>query len=249
MKSPYEIKKEICEVGHKLYNLGFVAANDGNISVKINDNEWYCTPTGVSKGDLTPDMIIKVDKNGNKLEGKLNPSSEIKMHMRVYQERPDVTAVVHAHPPVATAFTVAGVDLDQYILPEAVLTIDSVPTCEYGTPSTMEIPDSLEPYIQNHDAFLLKNHGALTVGCNLTKAQFVMEEVEFNAKICKYAMELGAVHEIPNDQLKKLMELRKKMNLPGRHPGLDLEEEKPSCQNNEALVSEITKRVLEALGK
>ena len=100
----------------------------------------------------------------------MNPSSEIKMHMRVYQERPDVNAVVHAHPPIATAFTVAGVDLDQYILPEAVLTLGEVPTCAYGTPSTMEIPDSLEPYIQNHDAFLLKNHGALTVGCNLTTA-------------------------------------------------------------------------------
>ena len=248
MKSPFEIKKEICEVGHKHNNLGFVAANDGNISVKISDREYYCTPTGVSKGDLTPDMIIKVDENGNKLEGKLNPSSEIKMHMRVYRERPDVTAVVHAHPPVATAFTVAGVNLDQYILPEAVLTIGEVPTCEYGTPSTMEIPDSLQPYIQNHDAFLLKNHGALTVGCTLTKAQFVMEEVEFNAKICKYAMELGAVHEIPNEQLKKLMELRKKMNLPGRHPGLDLEEEPKTCEN-EALVAEITKRVLAALGK
>ena len=186
MKSPYEIKKEICEVGHKLYNHGFVAANDGNISVKVSENEYYCTPTGVSKGDLTPDMIIKVDKNGNKLEGKLNPSSEIKMHMRVYQERPDVNAVVHAHPPIATAFTVAGIDLDQYILPEAILTIGEVPTCAYGTPSTMEIPDSLEPYIQNHDAFLLQNHGALTVGCNLMKALFVMEEVEFNAQICKH---------------------------------------------------------------
>ena len=248
MKSPYEIKKEICEVGHALYNLGFVAANDGNISVKISDNEYYCTPTGVSKGALTPDMIIKVDKNGKKLEGKLNPSSEIKMHMRVYQERSDVTAVVHAHPPVATAFTVAGVDLDQYILPEAVLTIGSVPTCEYGTPSTMEIPDSLLPYIQNHDAFLLQNHGALTVGCNLTKAFFVMEEVEFNAKICKHAMELGAVHEIPNDQLQKLMDLRKKMNLPGRHPGIEIEEEKPAC-DTEALVEKITRKVLEALGK
>ena len=249
MKSPYEIKKEICEVGHIIYNLGFVAANDGNISVKVSENEYYCTPTGVSKGALTPDMIIKVDKNGNKIEGKLNPSSEIKMHMRVYQERPDVNAVVHAHPPVATAFTVAGVDLDQYILPEAVLTIGEVPTCEYGTPSTMEIPDSLEPYIQNHDAFLLQNHGALTVGFNLTKALFVMEEVEFNAKICKYAMELGAVHEIPNNQLQKLMDLRKKMNIPGRHPGIEIEEEKPACQNSEALVEEITRRVLAALGK
>ena len=249
MKSPFEIKKEICEVGLKLWQKGFVAANDGNISVKISENEYYCTPTGVSKGDLTPDMIIKVDKDGKKLEGKLNPSSEIKMHMRVYRERPDVTAVVHAHPPVATAFTVADIDLDQYILPEAVLTIGDVPTCDYGTPSTMEIPDSLDPYIQNHDAFLLRNHGALTVGCNLQKAFFVMEEVEFNAVICKHAMDLGAVHEISSDQLKKLMDLRKKMNLPGRHPGIDYGDE-PACNcANADLVEAITKKVLAALGK
>ncbi len=249
MKSPFEIKKEICEVGHKLWLKGFVAANDGNISVKINDHEYYCTPTGVSKGSLTPDMIIKVDENGKKLEGKLNPSSEIKMHMRVYQKRPDVTAVVHAHPPVATAFTVADIDLDQYILPEAVLTIGNVPTCDYGTPSTMEIPDSLDPYLQNHDAFLLRNHGALTVGCNLNKAFFVMEEVEFNAVICKHAMDLGAVHEISNEQLKKLMDLRKAMNLPGRHPGIDYGEEEAACANKDAMVAEITRKVLAALGK
>ena len=249
MKSPFEIKKEICEVGLKLWQKGFVAANDGNISVKISDNEFYCTPTGVSKASLTPDMIIKVDKDGKKLEGKLNPSSEIKMHMRVYRERPDVTAVVHAHPPVATAFTVADIDLDQYVLPEAVLTIGAVPTCDYGTPSTMEIPDSLDPYIQNHDAFLLRNHGALTVGCNLTKAFFVMEEVEFNAVICKHAMDLGAVHEISSEQLKKLMDLRKKMNLPGRHPGIEYDDE-PACNcGKEELVEAITKKVLAALGK
>ncbi|MBE5739503.1 MAG: class II aldolase/adducin family protein [Clostridiales bacterium] len=249
MKSPFEIKKEICEVGLKLWQKGFVAANDGNISVKINDNEFYCTPTGVSKASLTPDMIIKVDRDGKKLEGKLNPSSEIKMHMRVYRERPDVMAVVHAHPPVATAFTVADIDLDQYVLPEAVLTIGAVPTCDYGTPSTMEIPDSLDPYLQDHDAFLLRNHGALTVGCNLTKAFFVMEEVEFNAVICKHAMDLGAVHEISRDQLAKLMDLRKKMNLPGRHPGIEYDEE-PSCNcSKEELVEAITKKVLAALGK
>ncbi|MBQ8428970.1 MAG: class II aldolase/adducin family protein [Clostridia bacterium] len=248
MKSPFEIKKEICEVGLKLWQKGFVAANDGNISVKISDNEYYCTPTGVSKASLTPDMIIKVDKDGKKLEGKLNPSSEIKMHMRVYRERPDVNAVVHAHPPVATAFTVADIDLDQYVLPEAVLTIGAVPTCDYGTPSTMEIPDSLDPYLQDHDAFLLRNHGALTVGCNLTKAFFVMEEVEFNAVICKHAMDLGAVHEISRDQLAKLMDLRKKMNLPGRHPGIEYDEEPCAC-NNAELVEAITKKVLAALGK
>ena len=268
MKSAFEIKKEICEVGHKLYAKGFVAANDGNISVKVSDNEFYCTPTGVSKGDLTPDMIIRIDGNGNKLEGKLNPSSEIKMHLRVYKERPDVFAVVHAHPPVATAFTVAGVELDQYILPEAVLTIGNVPTCEYGTPSTMEIPDSLMPYIQNHDAFMLKNHGALTVGFSLQKALFVMEEVEFNAIICKNARELGNVEEIPCEQLEKLMELRKKMQIPGKHPGCktckNLGTEQCRCKHNAGgctckteapasanadLVAEITKKVLAALGK
>ena len=214
-----QIKQEICEVGHRLYDHGFVAANDGNISVKLNNNEFYCTPTGVSKGSLTPDMIIKIDAEGNKIEGALNPSSEIKMHLRVFRERPDVNAVVHAHPPVATAFTVAGIPLDRYILPEAVLTIGDVPTCAYGTPSTMEIPDSLMPYIQEHDAFMLKNHGALTVGNTLTRAFFTMEEVEFNAKIMKYAMELGRIEEISEEKMYALMDLRIKMGLPGKHPG------------------------------
>ena len=204
MMSPYEIKKEICEIGRRIYNDGFVAANDGNISVKVSDNEYYCTPTGVSKGFMTPDMIIRIDGNGNKIEGKLNPSSEIKMHLRVYRERPDVGAVVHAHPPIATSFTVAGVPMDKYVLPEAVLTLGAVPTCVYGTPSTEEIPDSLQPYLQTNDAFLLKNHGALTVGNTLTKAFFLMEEVEFSAKITFYASQLGGVEEIPCDELMKL---------------------------------------------
>lgn len=234
-----QIKQEICEVGHRLYHHGFVAANDGNISVKLSDNEFYCTPTGVSKGSLTPDMIIKIDAEGNKLEGTLNPSSEIKMHLRVFRERPDVNAVVHAHPPVATAFTVAGIPLDRYILPEAVLTIGDVPTCAYATPSTMEIPDSLMPYIQEHDAFMLKNHGALTVGNTLTRAFFTMEEVEFNAKIMKYAMELGRIQEIPEDKMYELMDLRVKMGLPGKHPGYKTEAERAkdpaSTLNNLAL--------------
>lgn len=234
-----QIKQEICEVGHRLYDHGFVAANDGNISVKLNDNEFYCTPTGVSKGSLTPDMIIKIDAQGNKIEGTLNPSSEIKMHLRVFRERPDVNAVVHAHPPVATAFTVAGIPLDRYILPEAVLTIGDVPTCEYGTPSTMEIPDSLMPYIQEHDAFMLKNHGALTVGNTLTRAFFTMEEVEFNARIMKYAMELGRIQEISEEKMYELMDLRARFGLPGKHPGYKTAEERAknptSTLNNPAL--------------
>ena len=277
-QSPFEIKKEICDVGKRIYDHGFVAANDGNISVKVGPNEFYCTPTGVSKGYMTPDMIIRIDGQGNKIDGKLNPSSEIKMHMRVYQERPDAGAVVHAHPPVATAFTVAGIAMDQFILPEAILTIGSVPTCDYGTPSTMEIPDSLMPYIQKHDAFLLKNHGALTVGNTLMRACFTMEEVEFNAKINLYARQLGVgaeahIEEIPCEQLEKLMELRKKMGLPGKHPGCAKCPNRgtPNCRclpkNNEAahsacscgkeapvsgdndMIAEITRKVLAALGK
>jgi L-fuculose-phosphate aldolase len=248
MQNAREIKEQICDVGRRIYEKGFVAANDGNISVKVSDNEFYCTPTGVSKGFMTPDMIIKIDGEGNKLEGDLNPSSEIKMHLRVFRERPDVMAVVHAHPPVATAFTVAGVPMDQYILPEAVLTIGAVPTCEYGTPSTMEIPDSLAPYIEEHDAFLLKNHGALTVGNTLIRACFTMEEVEVNAKIELYARLLGGVEEIPDAKMLELMDLRRRFGLPGRHPGFEPHDERAARPAvDERLVAEITRRVLEGL--
>lgn len=224
MTSAYEIKKEICEIGRRIYMNGFVAANDGNISVKISDNEYYCTPTGVSKGFMTPDMIIKVDGQGNKLEGTLNPSSEFKMHLKVYQERPDVTAVVHAHPPIATAHAVCNIPLDTYIMPEAVIFLGTVPVCEYGTPSTMEIPDSLMPYIQSHDAFLLKNHGALTVGNTLLKAYFNMESTEYFAKVSLYARQLGGAQQLDCEQINTLLDLRKKFGAPGKHPGC------PQCE-------------------
>lgn len=214
------IKEEICEIGRRIYKDGYVAANDGNISVKVSDDEYYCTPTGVSKGFMTPDMIIRIDGSGRKLEGELNPSSEIRMHLRVYRERPDVGAVVHAHPPTATGFAVANIPLDQYIMPEAVIFLGSVPICRYGTPSTDEVPDSLMPYIQDHDAFLLQNHGALTVGNTLTKAFFNMETMEFYAKISLIAKLLGGAQEISDPELVKLMEVRERFQAPGRHPGI-----------------------------
>ena len=169
-------------------------------------------------------MIIKVDGQGNKLEGTLNPSSEFKMHLKVYQERPDVNAVVHAHPPVATAHAVCNIPLDTYIMPEAVIFLGTVPICEYGTPSTMEIPDSLMPYIQKHDAFLLKNHGALTVGNTLLKAYFNMESTEYFAKVSMYARQLGGAQQLDCDQINTLLDLRKKFGAPGKHPGC------PQCE-------------------
>ena len=151
MMNELEIKKQICDIGKRIYNRNMVAANDGNISVKLNDHEFLCTPTGVSKGFMTPEFICKVDENGNVIQANkgFKPSSEIKMHMRVYQKRPDVGAVVHAHPTFATSFAIAGIPLTQPIMPEAVIALGCVPIAEYGTPSTMEIPDNLEKYLPN----------------------------------------------------------------------------------------------------
>ena len=145
MVNEYEIKKQICDIGRRIYSRNMVAANDGNISVKLNDNEFLCTPTGVSKGFMTPEYICKVDREGNVIQANpgFKPSSEIKMHMRVYEKRPDVGSVVHAHPIYATSFAIAGIALTQPIMPEAVISLGCVPIAEYGTPSTMEIPEAM----------------------------------------------------------------------------------------------------------
>ena len=226
-KSDFEIRKEICEIGRRIYMDGFVAANDGNISVKIDENTFFTTPTGVSKGYMTPDMICKVDGQGNLKEAnKWKPSSEFKMHLKVYQERPDVNAVVHAHPPIATSFAIAGIALDKLIMPEAIIFLGAVPIAQYGTPSTMEIPESLQPYIQDYDAILLANHGALSFGCDLNTAFFRMESTEFYAKLLYYSTMLGGAKEIPCGEVKKLIDLRKAFNVPGRHP---MEKLCPGC--------------------
>ncbi|MDD6763466.1 MAG: class II aldolase/adducin family protein [Clostridiales bacterium] len=227
-KSDYEIKKEMCEIGRRIYNDGFVAANDGNFSVKIDENTFYVTPTGVSKGFMTPEMICKVDGKGNLKEanGQWRPSSEFKMHLKVYQERPDVNAVVHAHPPIATSFAIAGVSLDKLIMPEAIIFLGAVPIAQYGTPSTMEIPESLTPYLQDYDAILLANHGALTFGCDLNTAFFRMESTEFYAKLLMYSRLIGGEKEIPCGEVKKLIDLRKQFGVPGKHP---LEKLCPGC--------------------
>lgn len=179
-----EIKDQICDVCHKMWQLGWVAANDGNVSVKLGDGTYFATPTGISKSFITPEKIVRIDDKGEVLEGKegYRPSSEIKMHLRCYQERADVGAVVHAHPPTATGFAVAHLDMDRYNMIETVLTLGSVPVTPYGTPSTYEVPEAIAPYLQEHDALLLMNHGALTVGCDLITAYYRMETLELNAK-------------------------------------------------------------------
>ena len=185
MVSEYEIKKQICDIGKRIYDRNMVAANDGNISVKINDNEILCTPTGVSKGFMTPDYICKVDTKGNIIQANpgFKPSSEIKMHLRVYEERPDVKSVVHAHPVYATSFAIAGIPLTQPIMPEAVIALGCVPIAKYGRPSTMEIPDAVSEYVQYFDAVQIENQGAMTYSDSLLNAYMKMETVEYYAKI------------------------------------------------------------------
>lgn len=213
-----DLKKQIIEIGRRLWQRGYVASNDGNISVRLEDETILVTPTGVSKGFMTEDMILHLDMDGNLLDDsrKYLPSSEVKMHIIVYKERDDVCAVVHAHPPYATAFAVAGIPLDKLILPEAVLTLGVVSIAPYGTPSTHEIPDSIRPYIRDSDVILLANHGALTLGVDLKTAYFRMETLEHTASILHKAMALGQVREISGSDIKKLIEIRKRLHIPGR---------------------------------
>ena len=268
MVSEFEIKKQICDIGKRIYNRNMVAANDGNISVKLNDNEFLCTPTGVSKGFMTPEYICKVDAEGNVIQanGNFKPSSEIKMHMRVYKHRPDVNAVVHAHPIYATSFAIAGIPLTQPIMPEAVIALGCVPIAEYGTPSTDEIPDAVEKYLQYYDAVLLESHGALTYSDSLLAAYHKMESVEFYAELLFKARQLGGPKEFSEERVQQLYEIRRKFGMSGKHPA-DLcpnaKNGKSSCHNcggncgghgkakggNDALVEAITKKVMEQLSK
>lgn len=205
-----------------MWQLGWVAANDGNVSVKNEDGTFWITPSGMSKSFITPGTLLRVDKDMNVIEGDpaSRPSSELKMHMRCYQEREDVGAVVHAHPPTATAYALANKPLDEYSMIETVIAIGSIPVTPYGTPSTYEVPEAIAPYLPNHDVLLLQNHGALTVGCDLITAYYRMETLELFAKISLNAYLLGGAREIPRHKIDQLLELRENYyHVTGRHPG------------------------------
>src|SRR5688572_3496759 len=162
-----ELRRQIVEIGKLLYQKGWVAANDGNISARLSPERMLATPTGVSKGLMREDDLIVCDMQGRKLEGRRERTSEILMHLTIYEARPDVQAVVHAHPPVATGFAVAGRALDQALLPEVIVNLGCVPLASYGLPGTGELSDTLRPYIGDYDALLMANHGAVAYGCDL----------------------------------------------------------------------------------
>ena len=214
-----ELKELICDIGKRMYTNGFVAANDGNITVRLSEKEYLTTPSGISKGYLRPEMIVKVDGKGETLEGEYEPSSEVKVHLKIYERRGDVGAVVHAHPPYATTFAVAHIPLDSYLLPEAVYALGAVPVIPYAQPSTQELADGLVPYLQDYDAFILENHGTVTVGTDVIKAYYKTETLEYNAKITYMARLLGRQNELPRDEIDKLLAAFQKNNPGATHPG------------------------------
>jgi L-fuculose-phosphate aldolase len=203
-----QLRADIVEVGRRMYARGYTASNDGNISVRLGSDRLLMTPKSVCKGFMTPDMMCITDLDGRKLQGDRDPSSEMLMHLEVYRQRPDVAAVVHAHPPTATGFAVAGIPLDRAVLAEVLCTLGSIPIAEYATPSTQELPDAVRKYIKAHDGMLLANHGALTVGADLFGAYYKMETIEHFAKISLVARLLGRENLIARDEVQRLQELR-----------------------------------------
>lgn len=213
MLNEQKAKEDIVEIGKRLYARGLIVAGEGNLSIRLNEREILATARGLCKGYLSSEHIIKTDLKGKKLSGdsRYEPSTELKMHLAVYEERPDVVAVVHAHPPTATGFAVAGVPLDKCVLPEIIVTIGAIPIADYATPSTEEIPDKIRNIIRGRDALLLANHGALAVGKDIYSAYYYMESIEQFAKILLTARILGGERVLDTQQIQRLI---------AAHPGM-----------------------------
>lgn len=203
------LRREICRIGVLLHQRGYVAACDGNISVRLASDLILCTPTSMSKGMMEPEDLVLVDMRGRQKEGKRRPSSELKMHLLFYDLRPDIMAVVHAHPPTATGFAASGLSLDEPIVAEVVLACGKIPLAPYATPGSPELAAMMMPLMPIYDAILMANHGVVTGGYDLLSSYMKMETVEHCARINLVARQLGAVHPLASEEVVKLMRMRK----------------------------------------
>jgi len=199
VKTEREHREDIVQIGKLVFQKGWVAANDGNISLRLDAERILATPTGVCKGMLSVDDLIIVDNQGNKISGRLERTSEIAMHLQIYQLRPDIKAVVHAHPPVATGFATAGKPLNLGLLPEVVISLGCVPIADYGLPGTPALTEPMLPLIPKYDAILMANHGAVCYGEDVFKAYFRMETMEHFTRIQLVAELLGGPKVLPRD--------------------------------------------------
>lgn len=209
-----EAREQIIEIGRRMFERRYVAANDGNISIRVGDNRVWVTPAGVSKGYMTEDMLICVDMNGRVLEGSMKPSSESGMHLRVYKENPEVGAVVHAHPVTATSFAIARVPLDLALMTESVIGLGVVPVADYATTGTPGVAESVAPYCRDYNALLLANHGALTWGRTGMEAYYRMETLECCAQVMQ---NLGYLNVKPRllsrAQVQELLDIRERLGV------------------------------------
>jgi L-fuculose-phosphate aldolase len=211
----YEAKDLILDIGRRMYEKNFVAANDGNITCKVSPDAIWATPTGVSKGFMKTGELVKMDLSGRIIQqGPLKPSSEIKMHLRIYNENPETMGVCHAHPPVATSFAIAGISLDKAIYPEALVNLGTVPVVHYEAPGSQGIPDSVAPYCRDYNALLLANHGALAWGGSLMEAWYRLEALEHYAMILMYTGNIiGKANVLSCEQIRELVKIREKLGI------------------------------------
>ena len=219
MRGTFALRREIVTVCRRLYERGLIAGPDGNVSVRIAPDRILVTPSGMSKVDVQVDDLIELALDGKQVRGATRASSEVLMHLRIYQRRPDVHAVVHAHPPTATGFSVAGESFDTCVLPEMIFQVGWVPLVPYATPGTPALADAFEPFLAHHDAFLMANHGATTVGATLLLAHQRMESLEHSARILLTARMLGRVNPLTPLQVEALVEARQRAMPGSTYPG------------------------------
>lgn len=214
MVNEWQIKQQICDIGKRMYDRGFVAANDGNISFRLGDGRFLCTPTGVSKGFMTPADIAVVDDKGKQLSGPKPRTSEILLHLEIYHEMPEINAVCHAHPPNATAFAVAGVDLPSGILPEVEIFIGQVPIAAYDTPGSKSLAESILPHLKNNaNTIILANHGAVTCDKDLQQAYFHIETLEMYCNILLLTKQIGNIRSLPEVKVRELLDVKESMGI------------------------------------
>ncbi len=233
-----EYRQQMADLGRRLHQQGFVAATDGNLSVRLDARRVMTTPTNMSKGMCRPEDMIVVDMDGHKLSGERNASSELAMHLLIYSLRPDINGIVHAHPPTATGFAAAGLSLNKALISEVVLSLGSVPLARYGTPGTPELSDALRDLIPHFDAILMANHGVVTCGEDLLKAFFNMETVEHFARISLVTETLGKQVLLSRHDVEKLLEARNRYF--GHAPGTTPMGERPVASDDPTLARHLS---------
>ncbi|MBC8106451.1 MAG: class II aldolase/adducin family protein [Anaerolineae bacterium] len=211
--SEWKLKEQMCDVGRRIWIKGFCAGNEGNHSYRLSENRVLCTPTGISKGQLKPEDICVVAMNGDQISGSRKRTSEIQLHLAIYKARPDVNAVLHSHPPHATAFAVAGVDLPTCIHPEAEVFLGAVKTARYVTPGDQRLGDSILPHVRDSNTILLQSHGVVTYADDLERAYYQLEIVDAYARILILAKQVGSIRPLEPGEMKELLALKERFGM------------------------------------